>query len=208
MEQSPESIAQALKDLRSGLFYGRRNAAETLGKLDESSGEIVKALLVARDSDANDEVRDAAAAALQAPVHQGFLLAHPGVLRSANEVTVEVLAQQAREEIQAAAENRVEKKTSRWGFWAIGVGVMALILQAFGLTFSLLSPEFGFILIIVGASSLFFGNRTPPSVRPVEEIETALAGHESELSDNQPCPHCGSYNPPNAIHCADCGEKI
>lgn len=59
------------------VFTWRRDAAQQLGNLSTSSPQIVLALVTARDSDPNAAVREAAAAALRAPVHQEFGQSRP-----------------------------------------------------------------------------------------------------------------------------------
>jgi hypothetical protein len=79
----PELSAESkklLRDLRlGGLAFNRKEAAEKIGKLNESSGALVSALIRAREFDGNEEVRKAAGEALQTPAHQAILKMDPGL---------------------------------------------------------------------------------------------------------------------------------
>src|SRR5262249_10083831 len=69
-QQRSADVQQLLKDLREGVFgYQRKEAAEKIARLTTSDPEIVVALLVARRSDPDEAVQNAAAAALKTPVH-------------------------------------------------------------------------------------------------------------------------------------------
>ena len=73
-ERFPAHVEQLLRDLHErAMWYRRAEAADALGKLSTSSVQIVVALVVARDYDADLEVRKAAAAALLSPVHHTVL---------------------------------------------------------------------------------------------------------------------------------------
>jgi hypothetical protein len=81
--QSPNmSISQLLQNLRgNSSLYIRRDAAIALGKLEESNEQAVIALLVAKSSDASDEVKKAALASLEAPIHQQYIKDHPDIFQ-------------------------------------------------------------------------------------------------------------------------------
>jgi hypothetical protein len=69
---------------QGGLAFNRKDAAEKIGKLPTSSGELVAALIQAREFDVNEEVRKTAAEALQAPAHQAVLEQDPGLEQRAS----------------------------------------------------------------------------------------------------------------------------
>jgi hypothetical protein len=79
----PELSAEAkqlLKDLQQGgLAFNRKEAAEKIGKLDDSSEALVSALIQAREFDGIEEVRKAAGEALLSPAHQAILEKDPGL---------------------------------------------------------------------------------------------------------------------------------
>jgi hypothetical protein len=66
---SPD-IEEPLRDLQADSIDKRIAAVERLGRLDESSLETVKALVVARETDYRYAVVKSAKEALRAPVHQ------------------------------------------------------------------------------------------------------------------------------------------
>jgi uncharacterized protein (DUF2267 family) len=72
LDLADTGVVQALKVATKSVST-RREAAEKLGKVDTSSPRIVQALVVARKSDSHTVVRDAAAKALRASVHQEYL---------------------------------------------------------------------------------------------------------------------------------------
>jgi len=71
------NLAALFENLRSRNEFKRKAAVQELGKAAESGAQIIGALTTARDSDPHADVRQAAAQALQAPVHQAYLAAHP-----------------------------------------------------------------------------------------------------------------------------------
>jgi len=79
-----ESIPQLLQDIQAGLSYKRLDAANAMGKLDESSEEVIVALLTAKETDAKEEVKTAASSALEALIHKQYIQDHPEVLQKAN----------------------------------------------------------------------------------------------------------------------------
>jgi hypothetical protein len=86
-ERLTPEVEELLQDLQSDSHYfDGEAAAEKLGKLDASNPRIVQALIVARKSGSHTVVRDAAAKALRAPVHQAVLQEHPQVIQSAERI--------------------------------------------------------------------------------------------------------------------------
>lgn len=69
----PEAVAELLRDLQADSIDTKKAAAERLGRLDASSPEIVRALVVAKETDSVYAVRKAAGEALGASVHQEYL---------------------------------------------------------------------------------------------------------------------------------------
>lgn len=76
---------ELLQDMQSSLSFRRKNAAAMLGNLEESSTDVVLALLVARETDAESEVREAAAVALDRPAHQKLIVNHPEIIAKAKQ---------------------------------------------------------------------------------------------------------------------------
>lgn len=74
---SPESL---LMDMTSTLKFRRTNAAVALGNLKNSSREMITALMIAKETDEEEDVQAAAATALSAPVHREFISTHPDML--------------------------------------------------------------------------------------------------------------------------------
>lgn len=83
MKQSDVSKHQLLDEIKSSLLFKRQNAAATMGILQESSDDVVIALLVAKESDIDDEVKKAASSALEAPIHQRYVQEHPEIIEMA-----------------------------------------------------------------------------------------------------------------------------
>jgi hypothetical protein len=82
MAAEPNDLDALLSDLKS--LYGdrRKEAVNKLGDLPQSSQRVVEALIVVQNTDYRDDVRQAAAHALQSPVHQEFLRQNPGLLNT------------------------------------------------------------------------------------------------------------------------------
>jgi hypothetical protein len=84
----PELSAEAkklLRDLRlGGLAFNRKEAAEKIGKLKESSEALVFALIQVREFDGNEEVRKAAGEALLSPAHRAVLKKDSGLEQRAS----------------------------------------------------------------------------------------------------------------------------
>ncbi len=82
LDEAPSvRIDALLHALRHDSSVGARaTAAERLGQVDESSLEIIEALITARDHDPFHAVREAAAQALRAPVHQEVLQQYPDLM--------------------------------------------------------------------------------------------------------------------------------
>jgi ribosomal protein S27AE len=73
LEVLSSQVKGLLKDLRMGPRESRRKAAQELGQLTKSSETVILPLVVARETDRDSSVREAAAEALCAPVHQTIL---------------------------------------------------------------------------------------------------------------------------------------
>jgi hypothetical protein len=77
-------VKKLLQTLRQGgLAFNRKEAAENIGKLNESSEALVAALIQAREFDDNEEVRKTAADALHSPAHTTILDNDPGLEKRA-----------------------------------------------------------------------------------------------------------------------------
>ena len=75
--QEADRLIKTLK--QGGLAFNRKEAAEQIEKLPSSSEALVAALVQAREFDENEEVRKAAAKALQAPGHRAILDRNPNL---------------------------------------------------------------------------------------------------------------------------------
>ncbi len=94
------TLNQLLWDLKHGTELMKLDAAEKLAQLDSGEEAIIEALVAARETDKNAKVREAAALALSAPVHQAFIALHPTLIEDA---TKKAFAQTARSEAAALA---------------------------------------------------------------------------------------------------------
>jgi hypothetical protein len=72
-ESQPLNVSDLLRDLQAESIDTRKAAAERLGKVDESSLKVVRALVVVKETDSIYAVRKAAEEALRASVHQEYL---------------------------------------------------------------------------------------------------------------------------------------
>jgi hypothetical protein len=84
-----EKLIHGLK--RGGLAFRRLEAAEKIGKLGQSDPRLVLALLRAKELDKSEEVRRAAAAALESPAHRKILDDDPGLVEEAKVEEQEIL---------------------------------------------------------------------------------------------------------------------
>ncbi len=167
MEQLTSSnIERLLQELQSGgLVSTRRDAALAFGKLAESSESIVIALMVAKESDDNLEVRNAATEALLAPAHQTFIEQHPELVTKATELTQVRQAQRAQATKTAVSTNAGKSDVKNWGIYLLIAGIAALILPLFGyqlLLFRFIStenPMWGLGLIGIGIMLIVAGSR-------------------------------------------------
>ena len=123
MEQQPtNSETHFLQDLRSGLFFKRRDAAIELGKLTKSSDDVAFALLLAKESDTNDDVKTAAASAIEAPVHQQYIQDHPELIQKVKQVTQSLQTQRMREH-RHESRVRISKRVTNIGLILFFVGI-------------------------------------------------------------------------------------
>jgi hypothetical protein len=171
MEQSTSSNVEILlQELQSGgLISTRRDAALALGKLTESSEPIAIALMAAKESDDNSDVRQAAVEALLAPVHQIFIEQHPELAAKAAGFLQSRQAQKTQEsEATKLATGSATEKNSNiqgWGGCLLLAGIVSLILPLFGYQLLLFrfipteNPMWGIGLIIVGIILLVVGSR-------------------------------------------------
>ena len=107
-EAPAPDVEQLLQDLQADSIDTKKAAAVQLGKLEESSLEIVEALVVAQETDAIYAVKKAAEEALRAPAHQQYL-------QQAIEETALARRQALRQkaDVDAAEMDRQATKTAR-----------------------------------------------------------------------------------------------
>ena len=86
------NLEQLLWNLsESSMAYRRREAADAISYLPTSSIQVVAALIVARDCDSHEDVRQAAATALGSEVHQAVLeLNSETVMRMVDQTKVQL----------------------------------------------------------------------------------------------------------------------
>ncbi len=155
-----EALLAALREGPSA--YGRREAAEALGKLPESSQRITAALVMARETDPYDGVRSEATAALKLPAHQAVLDANP--------VWVEqLLALSHVRQAGVVAQEQETRKRSRaadgiitFGVIVAVIGAAALILPASGhylsyLGITLKDPLWNAVILVAGLALTGWG---------------------------------------------------
>jgi hypothetical protein len=181
MKQKIDSVSQLLKVMRDGLYDKRQEAANELGNLAESSEDIVIALLVAKESDTYDDVKKAAASALEMPVHQRYILDHPEVIQKATK-TVEHQVQVEKREVANNSGLR------SWGIWAIIAGIVALVLPFFGYELTLFrvvsigNPLCAGGLLVLGII-LIVANQT---IRPLEKVQNLHQNNSPDVESMTP----------------------
>jgi hypothetical protein len=79
-ELNPETKHLLTDLLESGLVYHRRAAAKKIGELPFSHPEIVTALMIAKDTDQDEDVRRISAEVLLSTSHQEILSNNPSIL--------------------------------------------------------------------------------------------------------------------------------
>jgi hypothetical protein len=103
-----EKLIHSLK--RGGLAFRRIEAAEKIGRMENSHPRLVLALLRARAMDGAEEVRQAAAAALESPPHRKILEATPGLIE------------------EAKAEERETLKPPVFGWVSFGIAIVSILI--------------------------------------------------------------------------------
>ncbi|MBN2084791.1 MAG: hypothetical protein JW748_06160 [Anaerolineales bacterium] len=103
-----EKLLQDVK--RGGLAFRRIEAAQKIGGLGKSHPRLVEALLRAAETDVSEEVRKAAAGALQTPVHVEMLEKNPGLIELAKVEEVEIL------------------KPSVWGLISFALSIISILI--------------------------------------------------------------------------------
>ncbi len=79
------AISQLLWNLKHGTESAKLAAAGKLAQLDSSEKAVIEALVAARETDKSARIREAAALALSAPVHQAFITQCPTLIAGATE---------------------------------------------------------------------------------------------------------------------------
>jgi hypothetical protein len=123
LSSETEELLQDIK--RGGLAFRRIEAAEKIGKLGQSHPRLVEALLRAREKDASEEVRKAAADALKSPVHAHMLKKNPAVIERARVEEVEIL------------------KPSVWGVVSFALSLVSILIIYADVFFLTASPAAG-----------------------------------------------------------------
>ena len=120
-------------------YQARLQAAHALAEASTSDAELVRALIAARDNDPSYQVRQAAAAALQAPAHRQVLERHPALQQMAL-----AGAPQAWAAVPAAGETRPSPVRPLFPWLSIWLWPRRTIRQIVGA-----DPRYGLPLIVV-----------------------------------------------------------
>jgi hypothetical protein len=121
-----DSIDTLLKTLKDGPFFERKHAADELGRLPESTGHIISALMEAARADGDPGVRRAAIQALESPVHAEHIRSVPKVATALADVKQLNIALEAA--ASQEADNTTWKATRRVlnGVRLVIVGIFSL----------------------------------------------------------------------------------
>lgn len=192
-------LKRLLHDLStSSSHYLRRQAADELGHLSISNGEIVQALAAAVAIDSDADVRSAALQALQSPVHQAFLKDHPDFLREAMKSAAQNQAQEKeRDEAKIMAEY-LRRRTRERIYYLIligsiltsGVLFMAGVPQGWLEEWMVCAWQVVFIASVILIFYLSWRNWRCPA------CDSWLGGFTSQINaiwspPTVRCPHCG-----------------
>ena len=198
----PASQQKLLQDLSGSAFpVKRRDAAYQLSLLDASSEQILHALAVAAELDADPEVRQAAREALEAPVHQELLKANPGFVQKTARAAADEQAhqKQARErEIMDIYLRRRDGERLRYLAFFLFLGV-SCVFFFLGLTNDWFDKWVVRLwqALVIGSAILF--------------VFLSWRGWR--------CPSCNSWLggftfainavwTPSSVHCPHCGTKL
>jgi hypothetical protein len=167
-------MKKLIEDVKhGGLAFRRIEAAGKIGKLAKSHPHLVEALLRAGEKDSSEEVRKAAAAALQSPVHAEILETNPGLRELARMEEVEVL------------------KPSIWGSISFALALVSILIIYADVFFLTASPAAGgagptfdisplfcisFLLALVGLVSGIIGWRQYGRVKTFTRLGLLLNG--------------------------------
>jgi hypothetical protein len=167
LSQDMEKLLQDVR--RGGLAFRRFEAAQKIKRLPKSNPRLVEALLRVREGDVSEEVRRAAAEALQSPVHAEVLEKHPELIE------------------QARVEEKVILKQSVWGLLSFALSIVSIFIIYFDI-FLLAAEQTGqaldisplfclsFLLSIVGLVFGIIGIRQWDRVRLFSRLGLLLNG--------------------------------
>lgn len=142
--------------INGGLGLTRRDSAIALGRVTESNEKIVLELLVARETDRDNQVKEAAATALDALPHQSILKRKPDLVQIAIKLGEERQAKRINAQNFKINEEKTKNSLMRLGLFFIFSGIIAFILPYFGMVLLLFKfipithPVFAFIMAFVG----------------------------------------------------------
>ncbi len=166
-----EKLLQELK--HGGLAFRRIEAVEKIRKLKKSHPRLVEALLRAKETDKSEEVRKAAAAAVQSRVHAEVLEQNPGLVELAKQEEVEIL------------------KPSVWGMISFALSIVSILIIYLDVFFLAAPPVPGavdpsldisplfcisFLLSLVGLVFAIIGSRQYGRVKTFSRLGLLLNG--------------------------------
>jgi hypothetical protein len=166
-----EKLLQELK--HGGLAFRRIEAVEKIRKLKKSHPRLVEALLRAKETDKSEEVRKAAAAAVQSRVHAEVLEQNPGLVELAKQEEVEIL------------------KPSVWGMISFALSIVSILIIYVDVFFLAAPPVPGavdqsldisplfcisFLLSLVGLVFAIIGSRQYGRVKTFSRLGLLLNG--------------------------------
>lgn len=201
-EISSTELQNTIQDLSTGsLNFVRLRAANRLGELSVSNGEIVQALAIAVSHDEDANVRTAAMQALLSPAHQAFLKDHPDFFTQVTKTAGDVKAREKASADIAIMDEFSRRRTRE----RISLSVMFVCMAA------------STILLIVGASQLWMKDWI---VRVWQIVFVGFAVVYGLLSwRNWRCPACDSwlggftftinaFFSADFIRCPKCGVRL
>ena len=201
-EIGPSELNKVIRDLSESSFRHKRyNAAVKLGKLPESSEDIVRVLAAAVALDDDVDVRSAAMQALQSLVHQAYLKDRPDFIREATQAAVQSREREKWEEEQSVRSEFLRRRTQQRTYSMIFAGVMSV----------------SCILFIIGVSQEWLGATL---VHIWQVVIITFAFLSIYLSwRNWRCPACDAWlsgftfniNPiwsPDIVRCPHCGKRL
>jgi hypothetical protein len=166
MQQTDPNTDRLLNALQNGSFFERRKAAEELAAVSATSQRIVDALINSLSNDPDPAVKDAAANAIQQPVHAAFVQADPILSKNVADAIQRKHLVAIQMATQAQEDQRKSNGLRSLGIYMLIFGVGSFILPLLGLQFRLLQliprntlPICSVGLIIGGLALILFSQK-------------------------------------------------